>query len=321
MRAGLDVIRLNFSHGDHKEHSARIKIVRRLNKVYRRHLKVLCDLEGHRVRIGALESAQPIALKKGQSLFLAQGDFRGCGNKIPFDYKGPLKVIKPGQAVYIDDGNIFLSVEKVLPKMLKTKVVVAGMLKPRKGINMPGVYLEFGPLSSKDKADIEFSIEQKVDFIAQSFVRTAKDIFAVYERTRARWPACKIIAKIENADGIKNIDSIIESCDGIMIARGDMGVSIPFYEVPAVQKMIIAKCNAKKKFVITATQMLEHMVENRIPTRAEAADVANAVLDGTDYAMLSAETASGAYPVEAVEAMNKIIAFTEKVKRDGFHDV
>ncbi|MFH1691368.1 MAG: pyruvate kinase [Candidatus Omnitrophota bacterium] len=314
MRSGLDVVRLNFSHGTYQECVQRIKMIRGLNKTYKRHMRVLCDLEGHRIRIGALEKGQPIALRKGQILYLAQGDFLGSATKVPFDYKGPLKVIKKGQAIYIDDGNIFLIVEQVLRNILKTKVMVAGLLKPRKGVNMPGARLEFGPISSKDKADIEFSIKQKADFIAQSFVRTDKDVHVVRDKIGAKLPGCKIIAKIENRDGIRNIDSIIDASDGIMVARGDMGVSIPFYEVPIVQKMIIAKCNAKKKFVITATQMLEHMVDNRIPTRAEAADVANAVLDGTDYVMLSAETASGAYPVEALDAMNKIIKFTEQAK-------
>lgn len=321
MRAGLDVIRLNFSHGNHKEHARRIRMARGLNKTYKRHVRVLCDLEGHRIRIGSLEKGQPIALRKGQILYLTQGDFLGNAAKVPFDYKGVLKVIKQGQAIYIDDGNIFLTVEKVLRNTLKTKVIVPGLLKPRKGINMPGARLEFGAISCKDKADIEFSIEQKADFIAQSFVKTDKDVFAVRERTRVKCPACKIIAKIENRDGINNIDSIIDASDGIMIARGDMGVSIPFYEVPIVQKMIIAKCNARKKFVITATQMLEHMVENRMPTRAEAADVANAVLDGTNYVMLSAETASGAYPVEALDAMNRIIKFTEQARMGKARDV
>lgn len=317
MRAGLDVVRLNFSHGTLVQHAERIRLIRHLNKTCRRRLQILCDLEGHRIRIGVLKNNEPIVLRKGQVLYIAQGHFPGTSEKISFDYKGSLKVIKPRQAVYIDDGNIFLEVEKVFPGSLKTKVVVGGLLKPRKGVNIPEADLEFGPISRKDEADIDFSIKHNVDFIAQSFVRNKEDVYSVRDRVRLKCPGCKIIAKIENKDGIENIDSIIDAADGIMVARGDMGVSIPFYEVPVVQKMIIRKCNAEGKFVITATQMLEHMVENRIPTRAEAADVANAVLDGTDYAMLSAETASGLFPVESIEAMNKIIKFTEKMKRDG----
>ncbi|MHB8155679.1 MAG: pyruvate kinase, partial [Candidatus Omnitrophota bacterium] len=195
-------------------------------------------------------------------------------------------------------------------------VIVPGALKEYKGINIPEVKLSFSGLTDKDKKDIEFSVKNKVDYLAQSFVRNDKDILSFRDSVKNRHPDCKIIAKIENREGIKNIDKIIKVCDGIMIARGDLGVSIPIYEVPIVQKKIIIKCNRVKKFVITATQMLESMTKNYIPERAEVSDVANAILDGSDYVMLSAETAVGLYPVECVRMMNQIIKFTETHARD-----
>ena len=191
-----------------------------------------------------------------------------------------------------------------------TKVVIPGAIKERKGINMPDVHLDFKGLTAKDASHIRFCMENRIDFIAQSFVRSKDDILALRRETSCYSHNCEVIAKIENREGIRNIDSIISVCDGIMVARGDMGISIPIYEVPMVQKKIIKKCNKAKKFVITATQMLESMTENRMPTRAEVSDVANAILDGSDYVMLSAKSAVGMYPVECVDMMNKIINFT-----------
>jgi pyruvate kinase len=206
---------------------------------------------------------------------------------------------------------------------LKTEVLVGGVLKERKGVNIPGARLHFSGLTQKDRDDIEFGIENRVDYIAQSFVRTRDDIAKIRELVRERLPKCGVIAKIENREGIRNIDSIIIESDGIMIARGDMGISVPIYEVPIIQKEIIKKCNEKGKFVITATQMLESMVEHLRPTRAEVTDIANAILDGSDFVMLSAETAVGAHPVEAVRMMHEIIKFTEGSeyyrKRDAAH--
>ena len=223
-----------------------------------------------------------------------------------------MRVIKPGQMIFIDDGNMSLKVKSVSEKSLKAIVVEGGILKERKGINIPDVKLNFTCMTEKDKKDLEFGIEQKVDFVSLSFVRSKDDVLEATELLRPKLPKCKIVAKIENREAIQNIDSIIKVCDGIMIARGDMGVSLPIYEVPIIQKIIIKKCNKAKKFVITATQMLEHMTEHSRPTRAEVTDVANAILDGTDYVMLSAESAAGKYPAESVEMMNNIIKFTEK---------
>jgi len=311
MLEGMDVARLNFSHGTHAQHKQRIRLIRQLNKKYRRHIRILQDLEGYRIRIGRFKEKKEIELKKRQIIILTNENILGDKFIIPFDYKGNLKDIKTGTHIFLDDGNIELLVEKSTKKYLETEVVIAGILKENKGINIPAVNLKFKGLTEKDKIDIQFGIKNKVDYIAQSFVRDKADIIPIRDLIKERLPYCEIIAKIENRQGIKNIDEIIEVCDGIMIARGDMGVSIPIYEIPIVQKEIIKKCNQAKKFVITATQMLESMVENLRPTRAEVTDVANAILDGSDYIMLSAETAAGKHPVEAVRMMNQIIKFTE----------
>ncbi len=311
MHAGMDVVRLNFSHGSLEAHLNRIRLVRELNQKYHRHIRILGDLEGYRIRVGRLKGSKPIQVKKRQVIWLTPQDISGEGNLIPFDYRGPLSQVKKGQHIYIDDGNIALMAEACEKKHLKARVIVPGLIKEHKGINMPDVRLDFKGLTQKDREDISFSIENKIDYIAQSFVRNKDDILALKEEFRGSPYRCRVIGKIENREGIKNIDEIIKVCEGIMIARGDMGVSIPIYEVPVIQKEIIKKCNRAKRFVITATQMLESMTENHIPTRAEVSDVANAILDGSDYLMLSAETAVGLYPVDCVDMMNKIIKFTE----------
>jgi pyruvate kinase len=309
MQAGMDVGRLNFSHGTPEDALRRILLIRRLNAKYRRRIKLLGDLQGHRIRIGDL--AGPVELKKNQTVRLTQQKIKSTHDIIPFDYRGPLGTIKNGQPVFIDDGNIALEVTGRAKNSLKAKVTVGGLLKEHKGVNIPDARLEFGDISRKDIEDILFCEKHGVDYIAQSFVRTKKDILAVRKMLGAG-SRCRVIAKIENREGIKNIDEIIRVSDGIMIARGDMGVSLPIYQIPIIQKMIIKKCNLAGKFVITATQMLESMTENLRPTRAEVTDVANAILDGTDFVMLSAESAVGKYPVETVGMMNNIIKFTER---------
>lgn len=308
MIAGMDVVRLNFSHGSHKEHLQRINLVRSLNSKYRRHIKILGDLQGHRIRIGELSG--PIELRKRKVLWLTQEQIKGTSEKIPFDYQGSLQAIKNGHQIFIDDGNIVLEVIGRESHKLKVKVIIGGVLKAHKGVNIPEAKLEFGKISQKDVNDIVFCMKNSFEYIAQSFVRTKKDILEVRDILGLN-SGCKVVAKIENREGINNIDEIIKVSDGIMIARGDMGVSMPIYEIPIIQKMIIKKCNRAGKFVITATQMLESMTENSRPTRAEVTDVANAIIDGTDFVMLSAESAVGKYPVESVIMMNNIIKFTE----------
>lgn len=321
VRAGLDVARFNFSHGSHKDHLEKLKTVRKVNKKYRRHILILQDLEGFRIRICRFKGAKTKTLNKRATVWLSNEKDTGDPHVIPFDYKGDLKGIGKGQLIYIDDGNIILKAKDVSKKKIKAEVVEGGVLKERKGVNIPGVRIPFSGLTPKDKKDLEFGIKHKVDWVAQSFVRTAKDMETVKKLIKPSLPRCLTVAKVETREAIKNIDSIINASDGIMVARGDMGISVPIYEIDIIQKMIIKKCNQKKKFVITATQMLEHMTEHSRPTRAEVADVTNAILDGTDFVMLSEESAAGKYPVEAVKMMDQIIKFTEGhillTKRNG----
>jgi pyruvate kinase len=312
MRSGMDVARLNFSHGSFKEHLHRIHLVRKLDRKNGYKVKMLGDLEGYRMRVGRLKGAKPIELVKGEIVRITNENILGKGDLIPFDFDGPLGRIAKGKHIYIDDGNIALISEGPEKGRLKAKVLIPGAVKERKGINIPSLRIDFVGLTEQDKEDIDFCAEHKVEYIAQSFVRTKDDMLAIREYLKKGSYKPRLIAKIENWEGIRNIDGIIKVSDGIMVARGDMGVSIPIYEVPLIQKEIIRKCNRSGKFVITATQMLESMTENHRPTRAEVSDVANAILDGTNYVMLSGETSVGAYPSECVDMMEKIIRFTEK---------
>jgi len=322
--AGLDVVRLNFSHGTHEQHRQSVDFIRRINKQYRRHIRIMQDLEGFRIRVGHFGGEKTKVLNNRSTVWLtndmqAQGPKTTCRGleardtkALPFDYVGDLRRIKPGQMIYIDDGNLALRADQVRTGSIRATVIEGGILKERKGINMPGANLAFQGMTEKDKEDIQFGLRHKIDYIALSFVRDADDVREAVEIVKPKLPRCQIVAKVESRQAIRNIDAIIDAADGIMIARGDMGVALPIYEVPIVQKKIIQKCNAAGKFVITATQMLEHMTESTRPTRAEVADVANAIIDGTDFVMLSAETAVGKYPCESVRMMNEIIKFTEK---------
>lgn len=341
MKAGLDVVRINFSHADRKSCLRLVRTVRELNKKYRRRLKILGDLEGPRIRIGEL--AKPIELKKNQVYFLTNTKkstaARDTSRKkrpgsrlIPFDYPGRLKDIAKGLHVYIDDGNLALKVEGHRHGCLVTRVVVGGLLKEHKGVNVPGAKLRFTSPTASDRRNLEFCVQQRLDWIAQSFVRGAGDIQRIKmilakrknilgmsgrkirDFSRAQYQPC-LIAKVENEDGVQNLDGIIKAADGVMVARGDLGVSLPIWEVPLIQKEIIRKCRKAGKIAVTATQMLESMKENLRPERAEVSDVANAVLDGSDYLMLSAETSVGRYPVESVRMMEQVIRFTEKNRR------
>jgi pyruvate kinase len=310
--AGLDVVRLNFSHGTHGQHLERIKLIRLINKKYKRHIRIMQDLEGFRIRVGRFKGPKTRLLEKRNIVWLTNEPKSQGPKMIPLDYEQDLRWIKPGLLIYIDDGKIVLRAKASSARSIKVQVIEGGILQERKGINVPDAQLEFEGITEKDKKDIEFGIKHKVDYIALSFVRDENDVLKASKLIKPRLPACRIVAKIETRQAIANIDKIIKVVDGIMIARGDMGISIPIYEVPIVQKRIIKKCNADKKFVITATEMLEHMTEHSRPTRAEVTDVANAIIDGTDFVMLSAETAVGLYPYESVAMMNDIIKFTEK---------
>jgi len=310
--AGMSVARFNFSHGLHAEHLSRMEIVRKINKKYGFDIKLLQDLEGYRIRIGLFKRHRPVFVSPGQTVFLTKKNILGQGNIIPFDFDGSTEEFKGLEHIFIDDGTICLKIKRIFADKIQTTVLVGGSISEHKGINVPGIRFRMEGLTEKDKKDAAFGIKQKVDYIAQSFVRKADDILSLREFVKKEHSGCLLIAKIENEEGLDKIDEIINVSDGIMVARGDLGVSMPIYEVPVFQKMIIGKCNKKKKMDITATQMLEHMVDHIRPTRAEVSDIANAVLDGSDYIMLSGETAKGKYPVEAVEMMKNVIEFTEK---------
>jgi len=311
--SGMSVARLNFSHGTHKTHKQSMDIIRQLNKTRRNKIKILQDLEGYRIRVGLFKGTRKsIELVKGTIVTLINKPETSKKDVIPFDYNGSLYDIKTGCHIFIDDGNIALKVKSRNKDGIKAEVLFSGILKEHKGINISDINLKIEGLTDKDKNNLLFGIANKVDFIAQSFVRNKNDILCVREFINQNKFNCPLIAKIENRQGIENIDEIMEVSDGIMIARGDMGVSLPIYEVPIMQKMIIKKCSHHRTFVITATQMLESMTEHIRPTRAEVSDVANAIIDGSDYVMLSSETAVGKHPVEAVQMMSDIIKFTEK---------
>jgi pyruvate kinase len=315
-QAGMDIARINFSHGTRESHQRQIDLVRVLNRAVRGSVRILTDLEGHRIRIGRFKGRKSISLKKHQIVWLA-GEASASGNDIPFDYNNKLGGLKAGKLIYIDDGQIALRTISVSGNRVKAEVMVPGVLKEHKGINIPDVNIRFNGLTDKDRADLGLCAENRVDFIAQSFVQDKADILNVREAIRACKMKCGIIAKIENRKGIANLDEILDVADGIMIARGDLGVSLPIYEIPMFQKEIIRKCRARKKLAITATQMLESMTEYLRPTRAEVSDVANAVLDGTDFVMLSGETAVGRHPVEAVRMMEQVIIYTESKMKHG----
>jgi len=313
-KAGVDVVRLNFSHDTVREHAACVARARELNAKLRRHVLILQDLKGNRIRIGRLRA--PLELVKKQRVTLVAADAAAKPGEIPFDYRGSLKVIKKGHFVYIDDGNIALEVKGTGRGSLSCEVAAGGLLKERKGVNIPLARLDFPPLSAEDRADIEFGVKHKLDFIAQSFVRSRADVLAVARLVKPRLPSCKIIAKVEAREALQNLEDIAEAADGLMVARGDLGVMFPIWEVPILQKRIIKLCNRLKKPVITATQMMESMTSNPVPTRAEVSDVANAAIDGTDYVMLSAETAVGKYPAEAARMMNNVLRYTEEHRGD-----
>ncbi len=318
-QAGLDVARLNFSHGTHTTHQQNINFIRKLNKTSRHKIKILQDLEGYRIRVGLFKGPRKmVPLLKGSIVTFISELQTDKKDVIPFDYDGSMYDIKAGCHIFIDDGNIALKVKSRDKNGIRAEVIVPGILKEHKGINIPDVNLKFNGLTEKDKDNLLFGIANKVDLIAQSFVRNKEDIISVRNFINQHKFNCPLIAKIENRQGIENLDSILDVCEGIMVARGDMGVSLPIYEVPIMQKLIIRKCNKRKKFVITATQMLESMTENVRPTRAEVSDVANAILDGTDYVMLSGETAVGQHPVETVQMMSDIINFTEASRKRDF---
>ncbi|KML07405.1 pyruvate kinase [Rossellomorea marisflavi] len=312
--AGMNVTRLNFSHGDFEEHGQRIINIREAAAKAGKNIGILLDTKGPEIRTHTMENGG-IELEKGKNIIVSMQEVVGTVDKFSVSYEGLIDDVHEGSKILLDDGLIGLEVTKIDKANGEIHTVInnSGALKNKKGVNVPGVSVNLPGITEKDANDIIFGIEQGIDFIAASFVRRASDVLEIRQLLEEHNAShIHIIPKIENQEGVDNIDEILEVSDGLMVARGDLGVEIPAEEVPLVQKMLIKKCNAQGKPVITATQMLDSMQRNPRPTRAEASDVANAIFDGTDAIMLSGETAAGSYPVEAVETMHSIASRAEQ---------
>lgn len=309
---GMDVARFNFSHGDYEEQKMRLDMLKSVREELDLPIAALLDTKGPEIRTGVLQDGKKVLLTEGETYILTTEDIVGDSTKGHITYKGLVQDVAKGNRILIDDGLIELEVMEAKGKEIVCKIINGGELGEKKGVNVPNVKIKLPALTDKDKADILFGIEQGFDYIAASFVRSADAVYEIKDILEEHGANMGVIAKIENAEGIENLEAIIEASDGIMVARGDMGVEIPAQEVPFIQKMIIDKCNEACKPVITATQMLDSMIRNPRPTRAEVTDVANAVYDGTDAVMLSGETAMGKYPVEALSMMASIVEETEK---------
>ena len=309
---GMDVARFNFSHGDHAEHRHRLEILESVREELGIPIASLLDTKGPEIRTGKLKDGKKVTLKEGDLYTLTTEEIVGDETRGYINYAGLAEDVKPGDRILIDDGLIELHVREVNGTDIVCRIENGGELGEKKGVNVPGVRVKLPALTDKDKEDIRFGVDAGFDFVAASFVRNADAIREIREILDEKGSTMQIIAKIENEEGIENIDSIIEASDGIMVARGDMGVEIPAETVPHIQKMIIRKCNLACKVVITATQMLDSMIRNPRPTRAEVSDVANAVYEGTDAVMLSGETAMGSYPIEAVRMMSQIAEESER---------
>lgn len=310
VEAGMNVARLNFSHGSHEQHAQVITHLRTIARELDTPLALLQDLSGPKVRVGHIVG-EGVLLRPGAQITLTLGDVPGDERQVNLPVPEIFEAVGPGTRLLLDDGLLELRVRSKKPGALVCEVVVGGLLTSNKGVNVPGVSLPIAAVTDKDLDDLRFGIAQKVDYVAASFVRSASDIAVlrgVCEAARAKIP---LIAKIEKHEAVQNIDAIMEAVDGIMVARGDLGVEVPIDEVPVIQKMLIRKANRAGKPVITATQMLDSMIRNPRPTRAEVSDVANAIFDGTDAVMLSGETAVGLYPFETVRMMSRIATHTE----------
>jgi pyruvate kinase len=311
MRLGMDVARLNFSHGTHQEHARNIARLRRAARQENRFICILQDLQGPKIRTGRLKGHEPVGLKTGSKVTVTPRDVAGTSSLIATTFQGLAQEVRPGAPILLSDGLIELRVIQVRSGDVECEVVNGGMLAEHQGINLPGAVLSIPALTSKDRADLEFGLKHGVDIVALSFVRSAADVRSVKQIITARGRDVPVIAKLEKPQALKQLDEIFQVADGVMVARGDLGVEMPAEKVPVIQKYVIRRAADWRKPVIIATQMLESMIENPRPTRAEASDVANAVFDGTDAIMLSAETASGLYPREAVAMMAKIVVEAE----------
>lgn len=321
MEAGADVFRLNFSHGRHAELREVVSSIRELSRDRRRAVAILGDLQGPKIRTGLMRDGA-ITLVAGEKIVITTADILGGDGIISTSYEALPRDVKPGDRILLDDGLLDLQVETATGCEVHCRVVVGGVLKSRKGMNLPGVAVSVPALTEKDLVDLDFCLDQELDYLALSFVRCAADILQLKELISRRRTNIRVIAKIEKPEAVENFAAILEVADGIMVARGDLGVELSPEKVPLIQKHIIRQCNLAGKPVITATQMLESMIHSPRPTRAETSDVANAILDGTDAVMLSAETASGEYPCEAVAMMVKVaedIDADPQLKEQVFH--
>jgi len=316
MRLGMDVARLNFSHGTHEEHGRVIERLRRAAGKEHRTLCVLQDLQGPKIRTGQLKNHAPIKLETGSRVRITPREIEGTTELISTTFAGLVQEVEPGARILLSDGLIELRVIRVRGQDVECEVVNGGQLGEHKGINLPGIALSIPALTDKDRVDLEFGLKHGVDMVAVSFVRSAADVLRVKKIVADQGSDVPIISKLEKPQAIEHLEAILEVTDGVMVARGDLGVEMPAEKVPIIQKHVIGRCAEWRKPVITATQMLESMVENPRPTRAEASDVANAIFDGSDAVMLSAETATGRYPREAVAMMARIVVEAEHNMRD-----
>ncbi|MDR6807551.1 pyruvate kinase [Dyadobacter sp. BE34] len=313
-KAGVNVFRLNFSHGSHADHLQRLTNIREINEEHGLNLAILQDLQGPKIRIGLVAEKDGVLIEPGKKLILSNTEVLGTAEKVSTPYDGMYNDVKIGDRVLMDDGKLEVLVTGIEGTDVITEVIYGGYLKSKKGVNLPNTRVSMPSVTPKDYEDLDFGLENNVEWIALSFVRTAEEITKVKEYIANKGKQARVVAKIEKPEAILNIDEIIEATDAIMVARGDLGVELPAEEVPMIQKMIVEKCNRAGKPVIVATQMLESMIESPRATRAELNDVANSVLDGADAVMLSAETASGKYPILAVESMSRTI---EKVEANS----
>ncbi len=305
LKAGMNVIRLNFSHGDFAEHQEKLDNFKKAMTATGMNGAILQDLSGPKIRLGEFYQER-VNLKAGDTITITTEKVVGDEKKVSINYPLFAKEVKIGDQVMVDDGKKRFQVVSVKGNEVLCKIIVGGETKGRRGVNLPDSDISVSSLTEKDKKDLEFGIKNKVDFFAFSFVRTPEDVNELRDILNKKKSKAKIIAKIETPQAVKNIDAILELCDGLMVARGDLAIEVPAERVPMIQKMLIKKCNDAGKIVITATQMLESMIKSPVPTRAEVSDVANAILDGTDAVMLSEETTLGSYPVEAVSMMSKV---------------
>jgi pyruvate kinase len=310
IRAGMNVARLNFSHGDFGSHAARIERIRAAERSTGQRVAIMADLPGPKMRVGQI-APEPIQLAAGDAFTLTSDAVIGTAERVSMSFPRLPQVVKPGNRLFLNDGLVQLIVEGVTGNDVQCRVAVGGELRSRKGLNLPGIDLGISAFTEHDRDCLEFAVRHGVDAVSQSFVETAADIHAVKEAAKSCGRQPFIIAKIERADALEHIDEIVKAADGIMVARGDLGVEVPIEEMAILQKQLIAKAVLAGKPVITATQMLESMVSSRLPTRAESTDVANAILDGTDCIMLSGESATGKYPEESVAMLARIAAYTE----------